>query len=134
VALDQAGDQARGFGVLDEVVEKTGAGLVRLRGTDRLLHGGKPAIENSRAAQLLDILQQAWSEAGQGVQLIRDELLERGIEAARSHQLGVAKVTAQPEIVGAPRRDCDAHARTVDIRDGPDRRACGHELGSLDQA
>jgi hypothetical protein len=39
VALDQAGNQARGFGLLDEVVKEPGAGLVRLRSADRLLDG-----------------------------------------------------------------------------------------------
>jgi hypothetical protein len=104
VALDQACDEAGGLGLLDEVVEEAGAGRVRLGGADRLLHGSEAALENAGSGQLLDVLQKARPEAGERVQLIGDELLERGIEAARANDLGVPKVAAQPEVVGAAGR------------------------------
>ncbi len=39
VLLDQAGDEARGFRLLDEVVQERRTGRVGARGADRLLHG-----------------------------------------------------------------------------------------------
>jgi len=67
MALDQAGDQARGRGVLDGVAQEGGAGLGRLGRADRLLHGGEVALQDAGAGELLEVLQQARLEAGERV-------------------------------------------------------------------
>ena len=41
-----------------------------LMGTDGLLDRGELAVENARAGQFLDVIQQAWFEAGEGFKLL----------------------------------------------------------------
>ena len=72
------------FGVLDEVAEEGGAGLVGLRRADRLLHGGEFAVEDLGTGHFLDVLHQARPQAGKGVEPVGDEQVVRGIEARRA--------------------------------------------------
>ena len=73
VTFDQARDQARGFGVLDEVAQEGGAYVVRLGGADRLLDGGEAAVEDAGVGELLEVLQEARLETGERIQLFGDD-------------------------------------------------------------
>ena len=64
VLLDEAGDEAGGLGLLDEVAQQRGAGGIAAGGADRLLHGGELAVQDAGARQLLDIGEQPRPQPG----------------------------------------------------------------------
>ena len=100
---------------------------------DRLLHRGELAVEDPRAGQLFEVRQQARPQTGHRIHLVVDELLERRTAAAfRADHFGMLDVAGEPQIVGAPGADRDAHAGPVDIGDRLQRRTRRHQIGRLD--
>jgi hypothetical protein len=132
MALDQACDQARLLGLLDELREIARAFGCGFVAADRLLHGGELAVEDLEFRVLREVLQEAGAQARQGVELVFQELVERAVEPADRHQGRVLDVVLQPQPIGRPRRHGDAHAFIVDVGDRLQGRARRHHVGRLD--
>src|SRR6266850_5063981 len=126
---NRLGHQARGLHFLDERAQEPRGSLAVLWSADRLLDRRELSVEDPGAREFLDVGQEPRLEAGQRLELLGHEHLERGIEALRHHQLRVLDRAGQIEAVRALIGHGDPHALAVDLGDGANRRPRGHEIG-----
>ena len=84
---------------------------------------GEVAVENARAKEVVLVRHQAWPGPASASSLSVTKVLERGIGALETHQLGVLQTAAQIEFIRTPRRRRNADTWTIHLGDACDRRA-----------
>src|SRR6516225_542706 len=99
MALDEVGDEARRFCLLDESAEEGRAGHILARRAYRLLHRGEFALDDARSGDLLHVGEKARSEACQSLELVAGELLEGAVQRVGAHERSVLDVAVEPEPV-----------------------------------
>ncbi len=112
--------------------EECGAGLVAARRADRPAARRRTGRAGFARPGCVDVGQQPRPQAGERVELVALEQLERGVEAVGMDQFGVFDVAVEPEAVGGAGGDGDADAGSIDLVDGLEGRARRDEVGGLD--
>src|SRR5215831_7958215 len=132
VSGNEARNQPRRLGLLDEGAQERSSGRVLARRADSLLHGSELAIKDTRAGQFFDIAQQTRPQAGQRVELLAHELVVGTVQGVGTHQRRLLDVAIEPEAVGAAAGHSNAHAALVDIGNGLEMRTLRYQVRRLD--